>query len=144
MIRRSLCAAAALAAMATAGPALAGTATITLTNVRPNAGDLYISLQSEDQFMQAAAVAGEKVVNPQTDTVTVTFRDVPDGRYAMSVWHDINGDGTFNMGPQGPADGWSMIGADDLRGMPTFAKNSFTLSGSASITESVHYPETGQ
>ena len=112
--------------------------------MRPDAGDLYISLQSEDQFMQAAAVAGEKVVNPQTDTVTVTFRDVPDGRYAMSVWHDINGDGTFNMGPQGPADGWSMIGADDLRGMPTFAKNSFSLSGNASLTERVHYPEDSQ
>ena len=109
MIRRSLCAVTAFAALAAAGPALAGDVTVTLTDVRPDAGDLYISLQSEDQFMQAAAVAGEKVVNPQTDTVTVTFRDVPDGRYAMSVWHDINGAGTFNMGPQGPADGWSMI-----------------------------------
>ena len=85
MIRRSLCAVTAFAALAAAGPALAGDVTVTLTDVRPDAGDLYISLQSEDQFMQAAAVAGEKVVNPQTDTVTVTFRDVPDGRYAMSV-----------------------------------------------------------
>lgn len=144
MIRRSLCAITALVAMATATPALAGDVIVTLTDVRPNAGDLYISLQSEDQFMQAAAVAGEKVDNPQTDTVTVTFRDVPDGRYAMSVWHDINGDGTFNMGPHGPADGWSMIGADDLRGMPTFARNSFALSGSASVTERVHYPEDSQ
>ena len=144
MIRRSLCAATALVAMATASPALAGTVTITLTDVRPDAGDLYISLQSEDQFMQAAAVAGEKLDNPRTDTVTVTFEDVPDGRYAMTVWHDTIDDGTFTMGPHGPTDGWSMIGADDLRGMPTFAKNSFTLSGSASITESVHYPETGQ
>ena len=97
MIRRSLCAAAALAAMATAGPALAGTATITLTNVRPNAGDLYISLQSEDQFMQAAAVAGEKVVNPQTDTVTVT---APSSFYTASVQIHSNGEAGLHHSPK--------------------------------------------
>ena len=144
MIRKSLCAAGAFVSIAAGSPALAGTVTVPLTNVRPDAGDLYISLQTEDQFMQAAAVTGSKLDNPQTDTVTVTFDDVPDGQYAMTAWHDTIDDGTFTMGPKGPADGWSMIGAGDLRGMPTFAKNSFTLSGSASITESVQYPEAGQ
>ncbi|ALG60830.1 DUF2141 domain-containing protein [Citromicrobium bathyomarinum] len=144
MIRMSVLAATALAGAALATPALAGEVTVTLTNVRADAGDLYVSLQSEAQFMQAAALAGKTVENPKDGTVTVTFDDVPDGQYALMVWHDIDGDGTFSMGPQGPTDGWSMIGADALRGMPTFAAQSFTLDGSATVTEPVLYPRDGE
>ncbi|KPM15675.1 DUF2141 domain-containing protein [Citromicrobium sp. WPS32] len=144
MIRMSVLAATALAGAALATPALAGEVTVTLTNIRADAGDLYVSLQSEAQFMQAAALAGKTVENPKNGTVTVTFADVPDGQYALMVWHDIDGDGTFSMGPQGPTDGWSMIGADELRGMPTFAAQSFTLDGSATVTEPVLYPRDGE
>ena len=144
MIRMSVLAATALAGAALATPALAGEVTVTLTNIRADAGDLYVSLQSEAQFMQAAALAGKTVENPKDGTVTVTFADVPDGQYALMVWHDIDGDGTFSMGPQGPTDGWSMIGADELRGMPTFAAQSFTLDGSATVTEPVLYPRDGE
>ena len=143
MIRMSVLAATALAGAALATPALAGEVTVTLTNVRADAGDLYVSLQSEAQFMQEDAVTGEMLANPQDDTVTVTFDDVPDGQYALMVWHDIDGDGEFSMGPMGPTDGWAMIGASDLRGMPTFAAQSFTLDGSASVTERVLYPREG-
>ena len=144
MIRTMLAAATALTALAVTTPAVAGEVTVTLTNIRADAGDLYVSLQTEAQFMQEAAVADEYVENPQDGTLTLTFSNVPDGRYALMVWHDIDGDGTFSMGPMGPADGWSMIGASKLRGMPAFAAQSFTLDGSASITESVIYPVGGE
>lgn len=143
MIRTPIFATAALALATAATPAHAGTVTVTLTDVRPDAGALYVSLQSEAQFMQEDAVTGEMLANPQDDTVTVTFDDVPDGQYALMVWHDIDGDGEFSMGPMGPTDGWAMIGASDLRGMPTFAAQSFTLDGSASVTERVFYPREG-
>ena len=140
MIRKAFLTTTALFLATAASPALAGTVTVTLTDVRPGAGDLYVSLQSEAQFMQAAAVTGTMIENPQDGTVTVTLEDVPDGTYALSVWHDIDGDGAFSMGPLGPTDGWAMIGAANLRGMPTFAKQSFTLEGSASLSESMIYP----
>ena len=144
MIRIPLLTAAALFAAAASTPAAAGEVTVTLTDVQPDAGDLYISLQSEGQFMQAAAVADEVIQNPQTDKVTVTFDDLPDGRYALMVWHDIDGDGTFSMGEMGPTDGWSMIDGAQLRGMPTFAAQSFTLDGSATITEPMLYARDGE
>ena len=144
MIRMPILTAAALATAAFTTPALAGEVTVTLTNVRADAGDLYVSLQSEAQFMQAASVVGKTIENPQDGTVTVTFADVPDGRYALMVWHDIDGDGTFSMGPMGPTDGWAMIGGSELRGMPTFAAQSFTLEGDAAVTEPVLYPRDGE
>ncbi|MEL7728810.1 DUF2141 domain-containing protein [Citromicrobium bathyomarinum] len=144
MIRKALLTATALAIATAAPPALAGQVTVSLTDVQADAGDLYISLQSEAQFMQADAVASEIVDNPQDATVTVTFDDVPDGRYALMVWHDIDGDGTFSMGRMGPTDGWSMIGAAALRGMPSWEAQSFTLDGSATITEPMLYARDGQ
>ena len=105
---------------------------------------MYVSLQSEAQFMQEAAVAGEKLDNPEESTVTVTFDNIPDGQYALMVWHDIDGDGTFSMGQMGPTDGWSMIGAGELRGMPAWDAQSFTLEGSATVTEQMIYPAGGR
>ena len=140
MIRKTILTTAALALATAATPALAGTVTVTLTDVRPDAGDLYVGLQTKDQFLQDAGIAGEIVENPQDGTVTVTLDDVPDGTYSISVWHDIDGDGEFSMGAMGPTDGWTMIDARELRGMPTWDAQSFTLSGSATITESMLYP----
>ena len=118
-----------VAALFAASPALAGTVEVVLTDVRPDAGDLYVGLQTEDQFLKDGGVAGEIVENPQTGTVTVTLRDLPDGRYSLSVWHDIDGDKTFSMGSEGPTDGWAMVGGAELRGMPVFEQQSFIIDG---------------
>lgn len=144
MIRKTILTAAALALAGAAAPALAGEVTVTLTDVRPDAGDLYVGLQTEDQFLQDAGIAGEVIENPQDGTVTVNLTDVPDGTYSVSVWHDIDGDGEFSMGPMGPTDGWAMKGASELRGMPTWDAQSFTVSGATTITESMLYPRDAQ
>lgn len=144
MIRKIFLTGTALAMAGAATPALAGEVAVTLTDVRADAGDLYVGLQTKDQFLQDAGIAGEMVENPQDGTVTVTLKDVPDGTYSLTVWHDIDGDGEFSMGAMGPTDGWTMIGASELRGMPTWEAQSFTLDGSASITESMLYPAEGQ
>ena len=128
-IRKTASMLALAAAASLTAPAFAGTVEVVLDNVRPDAGDLYIGIQTEDQFMREGRVAGETVRNPQSGTVTVTLRDVPDGRFALSVWHDIDGDKAFSMGAEGPTDGWAMIGGSELRGMPTFEKQSFAIEG---------------
>lgn len=144
MIRKITLTAAALALATAASPALAGEVTVIINDVRPDAGDLYVGLQTEDQFLKDGGIAGDIVPNPQSDTVTVTFDDVPDGTYSLSVWHDIDGDKEFTMGPRGPAEGWTMVGASALRGMPTWEAQSFTLSGSKTITESMIYAAASQ
>lgn len=132
-------------AMLFAAPALAGDVTVTLTGIKPNSGDLYVGLQTEEQFLQNAGIAGEIVRNPASETVTVTLRDVPDGRYSFSAWHDTDGDGTFSMGQNGPTDGWAMLNAAELRGMPTFAAQSFAVDGAGTaVTERMIYPEAAR
>ncbi len=132
-------------ALMASSPGLAGQVEVTLTNVRPNAGKLFVSLQTEDQFMKDERSIGRTVENPQDGTVTVTLPDVPDGRYALTVWHDIDSDGQFSKGPQGPTDGWAMIGASDLRGIPTFEAQSFSVAGErTAIRETMLYGPSGR
>ena len=144
MIREAIFTATVLLAASAAAPVTAGEVTITLTDLQTDAGDLFVSLQTQDNFMRGPDTASAKVENPQEATATVTIQDIPDGDYALMVWHDIDGDGTFSMGQMGPTDGWSMIGASEMRGMPSWEAQSFTLEGNASMTLTVIYPRDSQ
>ena len=128
-----------LATSATA--AHAGTLTFTAENVEARGGTLYVGVQTEDQFMQWDGIAGDKIEAPTAGSHTMSF-DLPAGDYAVSVWHDLDGDGEFDRTETGmPLDGWAMINGAKLRGAPTFdaVKISVPETG-ASASESVIYP----
>lgn len=124
-------------------PAMAGTVTINVTGLRQGTGDLYVSLQTRDQFMKPTGTSGEIVTRPAAGSRTVTLSNVPAGTYAISVWHDVNGnkqwDGEEAGGP-GPFDGWAMLNGDTLRAEPRFEQVSFTMGdGARTFTLPVRY-----
>jgi uncharacterized protein (DUF2141 family) len=109
-------------------PALAADVTIKVNGVRAANGPLYVGLQTEDEFMKDDGSYGEIVQSPTPGSVTVKLSGVAPGEYAVSVWHDIDGDGVFDVAESGmPLDGWAMIDGASLRGAPTFDEVSFKL-----------------
>ncbi|MBB4659482.1 DUF2141 domain-containing protein [Parvularcula dongshanensis] len=106
------------------GPLLLGATqaaplSVTLEGVEARGGTVYVSVQTEDQFMGEASIASEEIPSPRAGAHVVSF-DLPQGRYAVSVWHDDDANGSFDMGPGGmPLDGWAISGPP-LMGMPTF------------------------
>ena len=139
-MKRAITFLAASAALLTAGAARAGDVSINLTDVQARGGRLLVALQTNDQFMRPAGF-GEIVDNPQTGTVTVTFRDVPAGDYAVSALHDLNGDGQMQTSDIGiPVEGWAMSNGAALRGPPTFDQVRVSVpSGGTQITEPMFY-----
>ena len=129
-------------ALAQSEPA-AQTVTVTLTNVRADAGPLYVGLQTEAQFMKPAGIAGTVVQAPADGTVTVTLPDVPAGRYAVGVWQDTDRDGRFSTATDGmPTDGWSGIDAASWRAEPTFAQASMAVGAQpVTVTVAMIYPK---
>lgn len=96
-------AAAVLGAAAHAAPL-----TVSLDGVAGD-GPLYISVQTESEFMQDTGTAGTIVQTPDPGAHAFTF-DVPPGAYAVSVWHD-DGNGVFDRDETGwPLDGWAFSG----------------------------------
>ena len=77
------------------GAALAADVTISIDGVVEANGPLYVSLQTEDQFMKDSWSYGERVSSPSAGTIEIVIKDVDAGDYAVSVWHDINGNNEF-------------------------------------------------
>lgn len=127
-------------ALVGAGAAQAGDVTVTRTGVQARGGQLLVSLQTREQFMQPTGL-GEIVQNPTAGTTTVTFRDVPAGDYTVSVLHDQNGDGQMQVSEIGiPTEGWAMSHGAELRGPPTFAQVKVAIpAAGAALTEPMFY-----
>ncbi|KAA5801562.1 DUF2141 domain-containing protein [Alkalicaulis satelles] len=119
--------------------AYAAPLTVTLDGVRWE-GPLYISVQSEDQFMQEEAAASTMVQTPHPGAHNFTF-DVPPGAYAVSVWHD-DGNGVFDRDAYGrPLDGWAMSG-EIGQGAPSFEDVAISVGpDGASVTLQMVYPD---
>ncbi|MEL6567214.1 MAG: DUF2141 domain-containing protein [Pseudomonadota bacterium] len=114
---RSIASIATVLACATA--AHAGALTVSIDGVEDRGGTFYISIQSEAEFMKQEGTAGDVISNIEAGTFSKSY-DVPAGRYAVSIWHDENGNGVFDTEETGmPLDGWAMSG-NALTGPPTF------------------------
>lgn len=133
---------AAAAALTAAGAALAAPLTVTASGIEARGGKLYVGVQTEAQFLKDDGIAGEIVETPVAGAQTFTF-DVPEGAYSVSIWHDFNANGQFDMTETGmPADGWAMHNGEALRGPPTFdVVNVAVPAGGAAISLKVAYPE---
>lgn len=111
----------------------AATLAVTLRNVRDASGALRAGLyrepatfRKEDQAVavaQAPAAAGE---------VTLTFADVPPGRYAIMAYHDENGDGRLNRRfGMFPSEGYGLSNNPPVSGPPAFADSAFAVAAPA-------------
>ena len=120
----------------TAGAAAAETVTITLTGVQARSGPIKASLNTREQFLRAAP-AYEAVAEPAAGGVTLTFRDVAPGDYALMVMHDLNGNDRFDYG----ADGWAFSNSSlPMMGPPVFDERKFTVSNApVTLTETMQY-----
>jgi uncharacterized protein (DUF2141 family) len=122
---------ASLAGLAAAAPAQAAPLTVELDGVRGAGGRLYVSVQTRAQFMQDSGVAGSVVSAPQAGSHRFAY-ELPAGDYAISVWHDDNGNGAFDKDENFvPLDGWAMVNGAQLRGEPSFDQVSTRLGDAA-------------
>ena len=132
---------AAVAALSFAVPAMAGDVTVTLTGVQARGGVLLAALQTQGQFMQPGGAYGERVTDPATGALRLTFHNVAPGDYALMVLHDEDSDGQMKMNGSMPAEGWAMLNAEALRAAPTFDQVKFTVAASgADISVPMSYP----
>ncbi|WP_332660259.1 DUF2141 domain-containing protein [Brevundimonas sp.] len=127
----------ALTALAlTTGSAAAETVTVTLTGVQVRPGPIKASLNTRDQFLRAAP-AYEAVAEAAAGGVTLTFRNVAPGDYALMVMHDLNGNDRFDYG----TDGWAFSNSSlPMMGPPVFDERKFTVAAApVTLTETMQY-----
>ena len=80
-------------------PAAFGTLEIELTHVEPLTGDLYVGLHSEPgNFPKVDKAARKETAKATSNPQTLVLEKVPYGTWAVSVWHDVNGDQKLQTG----------------------------------------------
>ncbi len=91
---------------------------------------VFMLFQTEDGFpMEKEKVFKMAKVEKTADQVSYTFKDVPKGTYAVSVFLDKNGNGTADRNMIGiPKE---LVGASNMTklGKPTYKKSSFQMNG---------------
>jgi uncharacterized protein (DUF2141 family) len=132
---------AALIALAAPAMAQAGPVRVDLIGLRAG-GTLYVQLQTRTQFLGTARVAGRMIEAPQAGALGVDLGEVPPGDYALSVWHDDNGNRRFDVDPGSgrPLDGIASPNFEALRGPPTFDQVRLTVPAEGLVVSlPVHY-----
>ena len=98
--------------------------TVTITNLDPaaeGADPVYVSIQTEDQFRSLKG-GGGVTPHAKTGTMSATFLVEEPGDYAVSIWHDRDGDGRFSMSEDYTVvlDSYGASGQPPEDRMPTF------------------------
>ncbi len=110
-----------------------GTIVVTIEALRNCDGNVRVALwASEDGFLRDPDTAYRKDMSViEGETVELVFTDLPFGEYAVSAFHDENGDGTNNRNFFGkPTEGYCIsngVRGSMLSGPPGFDDAGFTL-----------------
>jgi uncharacterized protein (DUF2141 family) len=97
-LRKILSAAGIATALITTLPqAWAADLTVTVKSLNATQGAVRVGLfNNADTFLAPNAQINGQMAQAAGDSVTVVFRDLPAGRYALSAFHDENGNGKLD------------------------------------------------
>ena len=102
--------------------------TISIDNVSNDNGKVVFSLHTAETFMKGAGIqnAETKIENGK---VTVTFKDVKPGTYAIMALHDVNENNRMDFQDNGmPKEAYGMSNNPMSYGPPQFADAKFEFS----------------
>ena len=122
--------------------ASAGDITIRLQGLRNDSGRVYLALFSPDKGVpfpeeKGMILGGWRLAS--TKTLAVTYHGLPEGRYAVTAFHDENGNGEMDFNVLGiPTEGYGFSNdAAGFMGPPKFEQAAITVgnqAGSATLT----------
>lgn len=104
--------------------------TVVVSPFREIRGFLILSLfRDPGGWLEEGREFRTKKIKIREKTETVIFRDIPEGSYAVSFYHDENGDGEFNRNPvQIPLEGYGFSGSSEFWfTKPVFEESLFKL-----------------
>lgn len=119
-----------------AAAAHAGDLTVTVSDIRTAKGTLMVAVMNSDAAWnnQAKPVAGTKVAAVE-GKVTLHFKDLPSGEYAVQVMHDENDNGTLDANFLGiPTEGYGFSNNPNVMRRAHFDESTFELADKATIT----------
>lgn len=120
------------AMLAGVSAAQAADLTVEAAGIRNNAGSVFVIVYNEarafrsDRIDKAFAVASMAIPG---ERARITLHDVPPGSYAVSLFHDENKNGDFDMRRGVPKEGYGISNSRDRFDEPDFARAAVNVDG---------------
>jgi uncharacterized protein (DUF2141 family) len=113
---------------------------VIIKNVSGEAGTLMVGLFDSEKTFLKKAVRSEKIL-AQTGSVRAVFKGVEQGVYAISVFHDVNGNGKLDTNFMGiPKEGFGFSNdAKAMFGPASFAKAKFKCPSAEPVNVTMKY-----
>lgn len=114
--------------------------TIKVQNIRAKSGQVMISLCREDEFMQDKRCGFGKIVPIKDIKLPIIINNIPNGIYAVQLFHDVNGNGKLDYNVMGiPKEPYGFSqNARGKFGPPKFQDAAIAIEKSTSINISVN------
>jgi len=115
--------------------------TVSVSGLKPLRGDLYVSLHSRPEYFQVADSALlKKKVTVNEETEVINFDNVPQGKYAIAIYHDENLNGIMEVNEMGiPKEGYGFSTKNKMLGRPKFEQAAFEVSADDTIDVKMIY-----
>lgn len=131
-LRRLLPVVRALAGAALAAQAQAADLTVRIGNIADEDGSVFVALFGSDATFQKEVRHGQQIpaaLRGKDGSLRVVFADLPPGRYALSVFHDRDGNGKLTTNLMGlPTEPYAFSNdAKGAFGPPRFQDAAFEL-----------------
>lgn len=108
-----------------------GNITVSVENLSSEEGKVYFALFNEDNFLKKAPIQGE-VSEIKEGIAQITFSEVPTGTYAITAYHDKNGNQQMDFESNGiPKENYGVSNNQmNLYGPPLWEDAKFEFDGS--------------
>jgi len=120
----------------------AHTLTIEVTNIKNNSGQILMGLFNQvEGFRDVNMTYKKSVITTLNKNIVYIFTDIPDGEYAVSLFHDENNNDKIDTNFIGiPKEGYGVSNNihPTLRA-PTFEETKFQLSTDTNLTIEMNY-----
>jgi uncharacterized protein (DUF2141 family) len=118
--------------------------TVIVNTLRSTKGELQIALYNKEGTIPDKAQNQyllKKRIKPVNRQVKATFGKLPEGRYAISIYHDENNNGKIDKGFLLPEEGVGISNFDsiDFLHLPNFKSASFELNRDTTVPIKIHY-----
>lgn len=131
-------------ALALAAPAAhAQQLQVTLNGLQHDRGQVAVAVYSDAKsFRKDNQAFTARKAKAEAGTVTVTFDDVPPGRYAVLAYHDENDNGRLDLRfGMFPTEGYGLSNNPKVMGPPSYEDSAFAVTAEdpAQIELKMHY-----
>jgi uncharacterized protein (DUF2141 family) len=119
-----------LLALSAALQAQAASLEIEITGMQGVEGQVLVALFDRAETWLTRPVQARKLTPGGDGTLRLRFDDLPEGQYAYSLLHDLNGNGRMDFNLIGmPTEAYAFSNNAGRFGAPKFEEASFTLAG---------------